>query len=70
MGCIVNASHRARLLALGNCPPWWRPLKRRAWRRRMHAILTEAISEAAAQIAARYWDAMTVPERLRHEEMN
>jgi hypothetical protein len=66
----VTTSYQTRLLSLGKQPPWWRPLKRRAWRRALHAILSEAIRESAQQIAARYWEAMSVGERFRQEEVN
>jgi hypothetical protein len=40
----------AQLDALGAEPPWWRPLKRRAWLRRVMAIRTELVQALAAEV--------------------
>jgi myo-inositol catabolism protein IolC len=43
-----------RIRALGPRPPWWRPLSRRAWRRKRAAILATDVSIFTAMLRSVY----------------
>lgn len=48
------AERNAKLLALGLCPPWWRPFARRRWVRRYAAILAMDVTAARALLRRLY----------------
>ena len=50
------AMRQARLDALGLCPPWTKPFKRRAWNRERARIMTIDVSELSALLATIYDD--------------
>jgi hypothetical protein len=45
-----------RLDALGSCPPWWKPFKRRAWRQQVARTMAMGITEFDEMIAHHYQD--------------
>ncbi len=52
------AEREQKLRALGSRPPWWRPFKRREWKRRRDAVLAMDVSEAAALMRVIYSKAL------------
>lgn len=51
------AERQAKIDALGPCPPWWRFLGRRRWRRAYATIMAIDVSFAAAMYRQIYSDA-------------
>lgn len=43
---------KSRLAAIGPQPPWWRPFKRRRWRRALKGIIDAFSAELYAEAAA------------------
>lgn len=54
----LQSARRARILAVGPYPPWWRPLARRAWRKRLHAAMVVTAEEMSAIIQDAYAQAL------------
>lgn len=47
-----------RLAALGLCPPWWRPFKRRAWKKAVHAACMVIAGEMVEAAIIKAWEGM------------
>ena len=58
-----------RLAELGPCPPWWRPVARRQWRRRFNAIMAMSISRATAMLRSLYSPADVAEMAIRRHPL-